>query len=385
VPTSRATISLAALRRHVVAHQRFVTRQRRADADEVAAAIARLSCVQLDSISTVERSHRIVLASRVGVYPRGVISELLGAGRVYEYWAHEACLLPIEDYPLFLWRMRGRGHWDSHRRALDDHPEVAEHVLDEIRTRGPLGSRHFAGESGGGMWNWKPAKRVLDSLWDRGELAIAGRQGFQRLYDLTERVIPRRVLEAPEPTREEALRALVIRAVEARGALTESGIAEHYRLPGRTAAVRGHVQALVADGSLRRLRVDDGGAPVLVPGDLPLSESVPPGATLLSPFDNLLWDRPFARRVLGFDHLMEIYKPVGQRVYGYYVLPLLRGDRIVARVDLKADRQAGVLRALAFHREQGVRASGALADAFESALTRLARAAGLERTEAGTG
>jgi uncharacterized protein len=379
------TISLAALRRHVVAHQGYATRLRRAGADAVEAEIRRLSCVQLDSISTVERSHRITLSSRIGAYPRGTVSRLLGEGRLFEYWAHEACLLSVDDFPLFRWRMRGRGHWGSHERALDDHPEVAEHVLDEIRARGPLGSREFAGEGGEGMWNWKPAKRVLDSLWDRGDLAIAGRQGFQRLYDLTERVIPRRVLEAPEPSREEALRALVIRAVGARGALTESGIAEHYRLPGRTAAVRGHVQALVADGSLRRLRVDDGGPPVLVPGDLPLSESVPPGATLLSPFDNLLWDRPFARRVLGFDHLLEIYKPARQRVYGYYVLPLLRGDRIVARVDLKADRQAGVLRALAFHREQGVRASAALAEAFESALKRLARAAGLERTEARTG
>jgi uncharacterized protein len=379
------TISLAALRRHVVAHQGYATRLRRAEADAVEAEIRRLSCVQLDSISTVERSHRITLSSRIGAYPRGTVSKLLGEGRLFEYWAHEACLLSVDDFPLFRWRMRGRGHWGSHERALDDHPEVAEHVLDEIRARGPLGSREFAGEGGEGMWNWKPAKRVLDSLWDRGDLAIAGRQGFQRLYDLTERVIPRRVLEAPEPSPEEALRALVIRAVAARGALTESGIAEHYRLPGRTAAVRGHVQALVADGSLRRLRVDDGGPPVLVPGDLPLSESVPPGATLLSPFDNLLWDRPFARRVLGFDHLLEIYKPARQRVYGYYVLPLLRGDRIVARVDLKGDRQAGVLRALAFHREQGVRASAALAEAFESALKRLARAAGLERTEARTG
>ena len=382
------TISIAALRRHVVAHQGYATRLRRAGADAVEGEIRRLSCVQLDSISTVERSHRITLSSRIGAYPRGTVSKLLGEGRVFEYWAHEACLLSVDDFPLFRWRMRGRGHWGSHERALDDHPEVAEHVLDEIRARGPLGSRDFAGEGGEGgegMWNWKPAKRVLDSLWDRGDLAIAGRQGFQRLYDLTERVIPRRVLDAPEPCREEALRALVIRAVRARGALTESGIAEHYRLPGRTAAVRGHVQTLVADGSLRRLRVDDGGAPVLVPGDLPRCESVPPGATLLSPFDNLLWDRPFATRVFGFDHLMEIYKPARQRVYGYYVLPLLRGDRIVARVDLKADRQAGVLRAVAFHREQGVRASAALAEAFESALKRLARAAGLERTEARTG
>ncbi len=382
---SEPTISVAALRRHVVAHQGYATRFRRAGADAVEGAIRRLSCVQLDSISTVERSHRITLTSRIGVYPQGTVSRLLGEGRVFEYWAHEASLLAIDDFPLFRWRMRGRGHWSGHERALREHPEVVEHVLEEIRARGPLGSRHFAGAGGGGMWNWKPAKRVLDSLWDRGDLSIAGRQGFQRLYDLTDRIIPRAVLEASELGQDEALRVLVGRAVRARGALTESGIAEHYRLPGRTATVRGHVEALISDGSLRRLQVDDGGAPVLVPGDLPLLESVAPGATLLSPFDNLLWDRPFARRILGFDHLMEIYKPAPQRVYGYYVLPLLRGDQIVARVDLKADRRAGVMRVLAFHRERGVRASAALSAAFESALERLARAAGLERTEPRTG
>jgi uncharacterized protein len=378
VPGHR-TISLAALRRHVVAHQQFGTRLRLAGPDDVEATIRRLSCVQLDSISTVERSHRIVLASRAGVYPAGTVSGLLGESRVFEYWAHEACLIPMEDYPLFLWRMRGRGHWDSHRRALDDHPEVAEHVLDEIRARGPLGSRHFAGEGGGGMWNWKPAKRVLDSLWDRGDLAIAGRQGFQRLYDLSERVVPRALLEAPAPSDGDALRALVLRAVRARGALTESGIAEHYRLPGRTAAVRPHVEALVADGVLLRLAVDDGGPPVLVPGDLVLQEQVARGATLLSPFDNLLWDRPFAERLFGFRHVMEIYKPAPERVYGYYVLPLLRGDRIVGRADLKADRKAGELRVLDFHREPGVRDTAALQTAFRRALQRLARTAGLER------
>jgi uncharacterized protein len=378
---SKSAISLAALRRHVVAHQGFVTRQRRARAEDVEREIRRLSCVQLDSISTVERSHRIVLTSRLGVYPQGTESKLLGQGRVFEYWAHEASLLPVEDFPLFRWRMRGQGHWNTHEVALREHPEVIEHVLDEIRSRGPLGSRHFDGGGGGGMWNWKPAKKVLDSLWDRGDLSIAGRQGFQRLYDLTERVIPRAVLDAPEPSDDEAVRALVLRAVRGRGALTESGIAEHYRLPGRMATVRPHVEALVAEGLLRRLRVDDGGPPVLVPGELPLAETVSPGATLLSPFDNLLWDRPFAERVFGFNHIMEIYKPAPQRVYGYYVLPLLRGDRLVGRVDLKADRKAGVLRVLAFHREPRVRASAALEESFERALERLARAAGLEQVE----
>jgi uncharacterized protein len=378
-----ATISLAALRRHVVAHQGFTSRLRRSGADEVEGAIRRLSCVQLDSISTVERSHRIVLTARVGVYPAGTVSRLLGEGRVFEYWAHEASLLPVEDFPLFRWRMRGRGHWGSHDRALRDHPEVAEHVLEEIRARGPLGSRHFEGQGGGGMWNWKPAKRVLDSLWDRGDLSIAGRQGFQRLYDLTERVIPRAVLDGPAPSDGEALRGLVLRAVQARGALTESGIAEHYRVPGRTAAVKPHVAALVADGALRRLAVDDDGPPVLVPDGLPLGETVSRGATLLSPFDNLLWDRPFAERLFAFRHVMEIYKPPAQRVYGYYVLPLLRGDRIVGRADLKSDRRAGALRMLAFHREPGVRDTKALEEALMSALARLARAAGLERVVSG--
>ena len=374
-----ASITLAALRRHVVGHQGFATRRRKAGAEEVEAAVRRLSCVQLDSIATVERSHRIVLSSRVGMYPRGTVSALLSEGRIFEYWAHEACLLPVEDFPLFRWRMRGRGHWNSHERALRDHPEVAEQVLAEIRERGPLGSRDFEGEGGGGMWNWKPAKRVLDSLWDRGDLSIAGRQGFQRLYDLTERVIPRAVLDAPAPSDGEAMRALVLRAVRGRGALTESGIAEHYRLPGRTNAVRPHVEALVADGELRRLAVDDGGPPVLVPAGVPLDETVPRGAILLSPFDNLLWDRPFAERLFGFKHVMEIYKPASQRVYGYYVLPLLRGDRIVGRADLKSDRKSGELRLLAVHREPGVRDTEALREALTRALERLAGVAGLER------
>ena len=137
------------------------------------------------------------------------------------------------------------------------------------------------------------------------------------------------------------------------------------------------VQGLVADGLLRRLSVDDGGAPVLVPADAELETPAPTAAVLLSPFDNLLWDRPFARRILGFEHLIEVYKPAPQRRYGYYVLPFLRGDRIVGRADLKAERQEGVLVVKAFHREPGVRASGALDDAFERALRKLARSIGL--------
>ena len=228
------------------------------------------------------------------------------------------------------------------------------------------------------MWNWKPAKAMLDRLWNHGDLVIAGRQGFQRLYDLPERVIPKEILDAPVPNDEERLRALAEKAVVARGALTESGIVEHWRLRGGTKRIRPVVDALVADGVLERVAVADGGAPVIVQAGAALDPVAPSAAVLLSPFDNLLWDRPFARRVLGFDHLIEVYKKEHERRYGYYVLPFLWRDRIVGRADLKSERAEGALVVKAFHREPGVRESAALSDAFDRALDRLRRACGLE-------
>jgi uncharacterized protein len=364
------TISLPALRRLVIGAQSYANRSRRASVREVEETVRRLSCVQLDSISTVERSHRIVLASRTGAYPRGTVDRLLARGRLFEYWAHEACLLPSEDWPLFVPAMRNGGRrW--YGEVERTHPHLAEEIIAAIRERGPLGSRHFEGAAGGGMWNWKPAKAMLERLWNGGELVIAGRQGFQRLYDLPERVLPRAVLEAPVQGADQRLGALALRAVRARGALTESGIVEHWRLRGGAARIRPHVDALVADGLLERLRVEDGGQPVVVPAGIGLDPPRPTAAALLSPFDNLLWDRVFARRVLGFDHLIEVYKPAPQRRYGYYVLPLLWRDRIVGRADLKSDRKRGALIVKTFHREDGVRPSTALDDALERALDRL--------------
>jgi uncharacterized protein YcaQ len=229
------------------------------------------------------------------------------------------------------------------------------------------------------MWNWKPAKRMLDALWTAGELAIAGRNGFQKLYDLTERVIPAAAREAPVPDEAEWLRTLALRAVEGRGALTAAGIKEHWRLDGGVRRWQPSLDALLAEGALRRLAVEDGGPPVYVPAAAELDPDPPTGSHLLSPFDNLLWDRPFAERVLAFDHLIEVYKREHERQYGYYVLPLLWRDRLVGRADLKTDRSEGVLRARAFHRERGVRASAALDVAFEGALSALATRLGLDR------
>ena len=372
------SVSLAAVRRVVVDAQRFAARSRRGTTAEVEAAIRELSCVQLDSISTVERSHRIALGARVGAYPADAVSRLLGAGRLIEYWAHEACLLPAEDWPLFRPAMENGGRrW--YGQVDRTHPHLREHVLGEIRARGPLGSRHFEGAARQGeMWGWKPAKRMLELLWNHGDLVVAARQGFQRLYDLPERVLPRELLEAATPEEPERLRTLALRAVRARGVLTERGIVEHWRLTGGTARVRDVVGSLVADGELERLAVEDGGVPVLVPAGTELDRPQPSGAVLLSPFENLLWDRPFARRVFGFDHLIEVYKPAPKRRYGYYVLPLLWRDRIVGRADLKSERASGELVVKAFHREQGERGSGALDDALDRALDRLRRVIGLE-------
>jgi len=370
-------LSLAELRRYVVAQQGYAARFRRASADDVADEIERLQVVQLDSIATVERAHRITLASRVGAYEERAVSELLRAGRIFEYWAHEACLLPISDYPLFKRRMldlRDR-HWWGRERTKEMRA-VEREVVARIRDEGALPVRAFEGRSGP-MWGWKPAKRALEHLFAAGELAIAGRQGFQRVYDLPERVIPRAALDAETPSADDFRRGYALRAVEARGALTESGIAEHCRFEGGAKGVRPYVDALVADGLVRRLDVDDGGAPVVVPADAELDgASASSAAVLLSPFDNLMWDRPFVRRVFGFDHVIEVYKRAPERVYGYYVLPLLLGDRFVGRADLKAERADGVLRVKKFTPEPGVRRR--LDDVLERAAARLARSLGLE-------
>jgi uncharacterized protein YcaQ len=376
------TASVARLRRYIVAHQRFATRARTSRAADVAETVRRLGCVQLDSISTVDRAHRLTLTSRLGRYPQGTVTRLLSQARIFEYWGHEACLLPIEDYPLFKRRMEqlhDRHWWGRERQDR----ETEALVLEAIRERGALPSRAFEGHGPrtGEMWSWKPAKRALEHLFAAGEVVVAGRDGFQRLYDLPERVIPRRYLEAPAPSEEEFRRAYALRAVRGRGALTEAGIADHCRLGGGAAGMRPVVDELEAGGLVRRVAVADGGAPVVVPAGAEVDGGVPAAGVLLSPFENMLWDRAFVERVFGFRHVIEVYKREHERVYGYYVLPFLYGDRLVGRADLKSERKESVLRVNAFHLEPGVRPSRALADAFERALLRLARSLRLERVE----
>jgi len=369
------SIDIPTLRRFVVAHQGYGA-SRVAQLADVARVIDHLQAVQLDSITAVERAHRLTISSRVGTYPRDLDNRLLADEHAFEYWGHEACLVPLRDYPLYLRRME---EWAA-RHAADTSPEMdalEREVLDIVSAEGALPARAFAGENlKGVMWGWKPSKRALERLFARGELATARRDGFQRIYDLAERVIPRALREAPVPTEHAFVCEYAARAVEGRGALTARGVAEHSRIRGRAALIAQELESLVDEGRLRRLRVDDGGDDVFVPADAALNAN-PTAAVLLCPFDNLLWDRRFAPRLFGFQHIIEVYKPEPIREFGYYVLPLLVRDKIVARVDLRRDRAADALVVRTVHRERGQRDSKAFRAALDRALVRVASAAGV--------
>jgi uncharacterized protein YcaQ len=371
-------VSIAAIRRLVVGSQGYTARFKRAGDQDVEAVIRRLTAVQLDSISAVDRAHRLTISSRVGAFPEEIIRRLLREGRVFEYWAHEASILPIELWPHFRRVMNGGGHWGSHERALKMHADLVEPILARLREEGALGSRDFDGAGRGGMWNWKPAKMVLDALWDNGVLVIGERRNFQRSYDLAERVIPKRWLDAPVPSEAETLQTWALLAVAARGALTEPAIREHWRLKGGRARLQPHLDALVAEERLRKLEADDCGPPFYVLPNVELDgDPAPP--VLVGPFDNLVWDRPLLERLFGFKHVIEVYKREHEREYGYYVLPLLAGDRFLGRADLKADRAQGVLRIRKFTPQPGAR--GNVDARLEKAGARLARLIGLERVE----
>jgi uncharacterized protein YcaQ len=215
------------------------------------------------------------------------------------------------------------------------------------------------------MWNWKPAKRALEALFATGELAIAGRDGFQRIYALPEQVIPDDLLGRPVPSRDEFVRWATVRGVTARGALTDKAVAEMWRLQQGVAGVRPHADALVADGLLERVAVEGGGPPVLVPAGIEPGDPAP----------------PLLVQAFGFRHVIEVYKREPERVYGYYVLPLLWRDRFAGRADLKYDRPAGTLRLKLFHPEPGIRDGAGLRAALERALLRLARSIGAATVE----
>jgi uncharacterized protein len=360
--------SRAARLLHVVAQGLDRRPRRRATKADVLAAVRRMHVLQLDTISVVARSPYLVLFSRLGRYEPAWLDELLAGGALFEYWAHEASLLPIEDYPLLRHRMLQPEQlgWKYRPAWVHENRHELDRVLAWIREHGAVRSADFVRTDGGqaGWWEWKPEKRALEALFTAGELMVARRQGFQRVYDLRERVLPGWSDDAL-PDHDHAEAQLAAQAVQGLGIATARWVADYYRTDRRATAAR--VEQLAAEGGLLQARVDGWDEVAYVhPANRELARRAQAGSlrasltTLLSPFDPLVWDRGRAAAMFGFDYRLECYTPEAKRRHGYFVLPVLRRGAIVGRLDAKAHRRAGVFEVHSLYLEDGVRASAAV-------------------------
>jgi hypothetical protein len=319
--------------------------------------VERLGAVQIDSVNVVSRTHYLPAFSRLGAYPRALLEELAWGKRrpLFEYWAHEASLLPLSSQPLLRWRMAdahdGVGTWKGIARFLRERREFVDKTLAEIAEKGPMSASELQlGHRGnGGWWGWSESKRALECLFWTGELTTATRRGtFERVYGLPEKVLPKAVLEAPTPEREAAQRSLLKIAARAMGVATERDLRDYFRMG--VAETRARLSELVEGGELLPVAVKGWREPAFLDPAARRPRRIDARA-LLSPFDNLIWFRERTERMFGVRVRLEIYTPAEKRTHGYYVLPFLEGDALTARVDLKADRKAGVLIVQASHAE----------------------------------
>ncbi|MGY2081614.1 winged helix-turn-helix domain-containing protein [Modestobacter sp. SYSU DS0657] len=318
----------------------------------------RLAVVQIDSVNVLSRSHYLPYFSRLGPYDRAALDAFSNRRHdLFEYWAHEASFLPARLQPCLRWRMGAadREAWGSMTRVQRERPEYVAALLDRVREEGPLRASQLQEarpNRPGSMWNWHAGKAALEYLFFTGALTARARTAsFERVYDLTERVLPAAVVDTPTPDRADAIRELVRTAARALGVATETDLRDYFRLAPVDA--RTAIAELADAGELQPVEVAGWGRPAWV-DPLARRPRWTRARALLSPFDSLVWERPRVERVFGFRYRLEIYTPAHKRVHGYYVLPFLLGDRLVARVDLKADRQAEVLRVQAAHAEPGV-------------------------------
>ncbi len=317
----------------------------------------RLAVLQIDSVNVLSRAHYVPAYSRLGPYPRELLDGLCDRRRaLFEYWAHEASFLPVRLHPHLRWRMHAAEEhaWGSMVRIQRERPHYVAEVLERVRTEGPLKAGDLAEprpDRPGSMWNWHAGKVALEWLFYSGALTARGRTtSFERVYDLTERVLPPEIVRAPTPDPDDAVRELVRTAARALGVATERDLRDYFRL--RPQQARTAIAELADAGELQPVEVTGWGAPAWLDPTARRPRRVRARA-LVSPFDSLVWERPRVERIFGFRYRIEIYTPAAKRVHGYYVLPFLLGDQLVARVDLKADRQAGVLRVQAAHAEEG--------------------------------
>ena len=356
------SLSLAEARRLALAAQGFGRTPRGVIAHKhLQAQIERLGVLQIDSVNALVRSHYLPAFSRLGHYQAEHLDELAWGHargrRLFEYWGHEASLLPLELYPLLRWRMRraadGQGIYPGLARFGVERRDVIESVLQALRERGALGAGSLSSrtEKAGPWWDWSAEKTALEWLFAAGLVTVAGRRGFERLYDLSERIIPADVLNHPYLDEDEAQRRLLLRSADALGVATEKDLRDYYRLDASDSK-RG-IAELVEAGELRAVAVQGWRQPAYCRGEPRIPRRVRHNA-LLSPFDSLIWERERTERLFGFRYRLEIYTPQAKRVYGYYVLPFLHHERLVARVDLRSERAAARLAVHAVHVEESV-------------------------------
>jgi uncharacterized protein len=364
-------LSAAQARRAAIAAQGLATARPRGRVDvrHLRRALDAIGIVQLDSVNVFSRSHYMPLFSRLGPYPRETLDRLTvhqdgqdarssaDHRELFEYWGHEASLIPVDMQPLLRWRMARADDlaWKGVARIGREQSDLVERVLALVREQGPIRAADVGGprreRRPGEMWNWNDGKVALEYLFFAGQVTAERRVNFERLYDLPERVLPAAVLAMPTPDEAEAQRELLLFAARRLGVATEPDLGDYFRLPRADSKAR--LAELVESGALRTVAVKGWSAPAYASADLKVPRRIRARA-LLTPFDSMVWARERTERLFDFRYRIEIYVPAPKRTYGYYVLPFLLGDRLVARVDLKSDRQAGVLRVAGAFAEAGV-------------------------------
>jgi len=377
-------LSAAAARRIALAAQGFATpRPATVGQATLRRTLDRVALHQIDSVNVLVRAHYLPAFSRLGPYDRGLIDQAAWGPkrqrRMFEYWAHEASLLPLDLHPLLRWRMaradRGAAGYGSMRAFAGERRGEAMAILARIRDEGALPTSAFEGRGEAGWWRWGEAKRALEWLFYAGHVTTATRRAsFERVYDLTERVLPAAVLALPTPDESTAQQALIARAARALGVATVAELRDYFWIGPADAAAA--VAALVASGGLVPVRVEGWDRAAFLHPDARRPRRVDARA-LLAPFDPLIWERARTERLFGFRYRIGIYTPADQRTHGYYPLPFLLGDRLVARIDLKAERAAGRLAIQSLHLEPG--APAATTAMLEEELDAMARWLALAR------
>jgi uncharacterized protein len=355
-------LSLKAAQALMIAAQGLHRRpERAATKKDLLQTIRRMGALQIDTIHVVARSPYLVLWSRLGNYEPRWLEELLTEGELFEYWAHEACFLPIEDYPLYRHRMvdANRMGWKYSSEWVAAHRVEIDRLIEVIRERGPVRSADFerTDGKGGGWWGWKPEKRALEMLFTSGELMVARRHNFQRVYDLRERVLTSMNGAELLPV-DKAQREFVLKTIRALGIAKARWVADYFRTDKKSTSLL--PEMLADEGAILRVKVEGWKEIAYIhPDNRALARKAAAGlepelTTLLSPFDPLIWDRGRAQDMFGFDYRLECYTPAPKRRYGYFTLPILRRGELIGRLDPKAHRKEGVFEVKSLYLEPGV-------------------------------